>query len=90
MDFINHSKTFTVDTLRVVAKEGLVTLACIIDVEEETVGVREVTTGALLEEAVTVRTVSVLSRLETKFVYPTSHRLVNIQFQLVQYIFLFH
>ena len=83
MDFINN-KTSTVDTLGVVAEEGLVILACIMDVEEETVGVREVTTGALLEEAVTVRTVGVLSRLETKFVYATSHGLMTIQFQLVQ------
>ena len=66
MVFINN-KTSMVDIPGEEDEEGLAaTLACFMDVVEETVGVREVTTGALLrEEAVLVRNVGVLSRLKT-------------------------
>lgn len=44
----------------VVEEMGLVTLVCTTGVEEETVGVTEVTTGSLLGEAVMVRVICVL------------------------------
>ena len=49
------------DILPVVVEEmGLVTLVCTTGVEEETVGVTEVTTGSLLGEAAMVRMICVL------------------------------
>ena len=49
------------DILPVVVEEmGLVTLVCTTGVEEETVGVTEVTTGSLLGEVAMVRVIYVL------------------------------